>query len=108
MHLECETFDAVVAREFRLILPVGNDFFFPLPVLHFGVLGRPAVGDPVRVSILRSAARTAGKTDDHFYIQDFCKTDGFAERIDVFLGMLGIRMNGVAMATKSGDANPAV
>ncbi len=70
-HLEGEALDAVRAREFRGILPVRNNFFFPLPVLHLRVFGRPAIGDPIRLSILWSAAWTAGKTDDDFYIQHF-------------------------------------
>src|SRR6266849_1577817 len=98
----------MLAGEIRGVLPVRNDFFLPLPVLHLGVFGRPAIGDPVRLGILGSAARTAGKTDDDFYIQDFGKEDGLAERIDVFLGLLGIGVNGVAMTTQSGNANPPV
>src|SRR6267142_252615 len=108
MHFEREPPDPVLARIFRGILPVRNDFFFPLPVLHLGVLGRPAIGDPVRLGILRSAARAAGKTDDHFYIQHFGEENGLAERVDIFLRVLRIGMNGVAMTTESGDANPAV
>src|SRR5207253_764304 len=98
MHFKCETLDAMLARVFRCILPVRNDFFFPLPVLHLGVLGRPAIGDPVRLSVLRSATRAAGKADDHFYIQDFSEENGLAERIDIFLRVLGIGMNGIAVA----------
>src|SRR5205807_535630 len=85
-------------------LPVWNDFLFPLPVLHLGVFRRPAIGDPVRLSVLGSPARTAGKADDDLHFEHFGQEDGFAEGIDVFLGMLGVGMNGVAMTTESGDA----
>src|SRR5260370_36378161 len=57
---------------------------------------------------MRSAPRTAGKTDDNFYSEDFGKEHGLAGRIDVFLRVLGIGMNGVAMTTESRNANPAV
>src|SRR5216117_2505397 len=108
MHFEREALNAMLARIFGGILPVWNDLFFPLPVLHLGVFGRPAIGDPVRLGILRSAPRAARKTADHFYFKHFGEQDGLAERIDIFLGVLGIGMNGVAMTTESGDANPAV
>src|SRR2546429_356633 len=67
-----------------------------------------SISDPIRLGILRSAARAAGKTDDDSYVEDFGEEDGLAEGIDVFLGMLGIGMNGVAMTTESGDANSPV
>src|SRR5437879_20886 len=108
MHFESKTFDAVIARVFGCFLPIGEDFFIPLPVLHVGVFGGPAISDPIRLGILRSAARAAGKTDDDSYLEDFGEEDGLAEGIDVFLGMLGIGMNGVAMTTESGDANSPV
>src|SRR5260370_5139845 len=108
MHFEREALDPVLPGVFRLFLPIGNDSFFPLPVLHLRIFGRPAIGYPIRLGILRSAARAAGKADDDFYFEDFSEEDGLAEGIDVFLGMLGIRMNGVAMTTERGDANSAV
>src|SRR2546430_5046079 len=80
----------MLAGVFRLFLPVWNDLFFPLPVLHLGVLRRPAIGDPIRLGILWSAAGAAGKTDDDSYIKDFGEEHGLAEGIDVFLGMLEI------------------
>src|SRR5216117_864946 len=108
MHFEREALNAMLARIFGGILPVRNDFFFSLPVLHLGVFGRPAIGDPVRLGVLRSAARATGKTDDHFHIEHFGEQDGLAECIDIFLGVLRIGMNGIAMTTESGDANSAV
>src|SRR5438093_13714160 len=108
MHFEREALNAMLARIFGGILPVRNDFFFPLPVLHLGVFGRPAIGDPVRLGILGSTARAPGKTNDNLYIEDFGKEDGLAERVDVFLGMLGIGMNGIAVTTEGGNTNPAV
>src|SRR5882762_10156300 len=104
MHFKREALDPVLARIFRSILPVRNYFFFPLPVLHLGMFGGPAVSDPVRLGILRSAARAARKTDDNFDVEHFREKDGVAEGIDIFLGMLGIGMNGVAMTTEGGDA----
>src|SRR5438874_2470335 len=76
MHFESKTFDAVIARVFGCFLPIRDDFFFPLPVLHVGVFGGPAISDPIRLGILRSAARAAGKTDDDSYVEDFGEEDG--------------------------------
>src|SRR5882762_2685677 len=106
MHFEREALDPVLARIFRSILPVRNYFFFPLPVLHLGIFGGPAVSDPVRLGILGSAARAARKTDDDFHVEHFREKDGLAKGVYVFLGMLGIGMNGIAVATERGDANP--
>src|SRR5712664_1403453 len=108
VHLEGEALDAMLAREFRGILPIWNDFFFPLPVLHLGIFGGPAVSNPVRLGVLRSAAGAAGKTDNHFYLEHFREQDGFAKRINIFLRVLRIRMNGIAMTTERSNANPAV
>src|SRR5216684_9288930 len=108
MHFEREALDPMLARVFRGILPIRNDFFFPLPVLHLGVFGGPAVSDPVRLGVLWSAARAAGKTNDHFYIEDFGEEHGLAERINIFLRVLSIGVNGVAVATEGGDAETPV
>ena len=59
MHFKGEFADAVFASKFRGFLPVGDDFFFPLPVLHFGVFGRPAVGYPVGLGVCFGSAGTA-------------------------------------------------
>src|SRR2546429_4696473 len=59
-----------------------------------------SISDPIRLGILRSAARAAGKTDDDSYVEDFGEEDGLAEGIDVFLGMLGIGMNGDRKSTR--------
>ena len=93
---------------FAALLPVRNDFFFPLPVLHLGVFGRPAVGDPVWLGVLGSAAGTTGKTDDDFHAEDFGEEDGLSKGVDVFLGVLGIGVNRVAVTTEGGNLNSAV
>src|SRR5690242_16802912 len=108
MHLESQALDAVFAGVFRGFLPVRDDFFLPLPILHLGVFGRPAIGDPVGLSVLRSASGAAGKTDDDFDVEHFCKEDGFAESVDVFLRVIGVGMDRIAVTTKGGDVNAAV
>src|SRR5207245_6283648 len=80
----------------------------PLPVLHLCVFGRPAVGGPIRLGILRCAAGTAGKANDDFNIEHFGEEDRFAKNVDVLLREFGIGMQRVAMTTESGDANAAV
>ena len=108
VHLQGEALDAVLAGELRGIPPVRNDLLFPLPILHLGIFGRPAIGDPIRLGILWSSARAAGKADDDSYIENFGEANGLVERIDVSLGMLGIRMDGVPMTTESSDVNSPV
>src|SRR6266850_561413 len=61
MHFERKAFDAVITRVFGCFLPVRDDFFLPLPVLHLSVFRRPAVGDPVGLGVLGRASGTAGK-----------------------------------------------
>src|SRR5260370_32554853 len=68
VHLKGEALDAVLAGEIRGILPIRNDFFIPLPVLHLGVFRRPAIGNPIRLGVLGGAAPTTGKNDDDFYL----------------------------------------
>src|SRR6266850_2321084 len=108
MHFERQAFDAVITRVFGRFLPVGDDSFLPLPVLHLGVLRRPAVGDPVGLGILGSSAGAAGKTHDDFHVEHFGEEDGLAKGVYVFLGVLRIGMNGVPVATEGGNANPLV
>src|SRR6266850_1050542 len=108
MHFERQAFDAVITRVFGCFLPVGDDLFFPLPVLHLSVFRRPAVGDPVGLRVLGRSAGAAGKTDDDFYVEHFGKEDGLAKSVYVFLSVFGIGMNGVAVATEGGNVNPLV
>src|SRR6267142_1458203 len=51
MHFERQAFDAMIARVFGCFLPVGDDLFLPLPILHLRVFRRPAVGDPVGLRV---------------------------------------------------------
>src|SRR6266851_3602559 len=86
MHFEGEALDAVFTR----------------------IFGRPAVCDPVRLGVLGSAARAARKADDDFDTENFREKHGVTESVDVLLSVLWIGMKRVAVATQSGDANPAV
>src|SRR6266850_2121545 len=108
MHFERQAFDAMIARVFGCFLPVGDDLFLPLPILHLSVLRRPAVGDPVGLRVLGSSAGAAGKADDDFHVEHFGEEDSLAKGVYVLLGVFGIGMNGVAVATQRGDADPLV
>src|ERR1700687_5638525 len=108
MHFESQALDAMLAGVLRLFLPIRNNFFFPLPVLHLSVLGGPAVGDPVWLRVLRCAARTPGKANDDFHAEHLREKDGLAESINVLLGVLDVRMERVAVTTEGGDANSLV
>ena len=57
---------------------------------------------------MRRAAGTTGKANDDFHVEHFGEEDGLAKGAYVFLGMLGIGMNGVPVATEGGNANPLV
>src|ERR1700730_3320422 len=105
MHFKGEFADAVFAGKFRSFLPVGNDLFFPLPVLHFGVFGRPAVSNPVGLSVGWGAARATGKTYDHFNAEALGEQDGLAKSFRVVFSVLGVWMDGIAVTTKCGDVN---
>src|SRR6266850_1418727 len=108
MHFERQAFDAMIACVFGCFLPVGDDLFLPLPILHLSVFRRPAVGDPVGLRVLGSSPGAAGKADDDFHVEHFGEEDGLAKSVYVFLGVFGIGMNGVAVATEGGNVNPLV
>src|SRR5882724_335257 len=108
VHLEREPMHTVFAGVFGGVFPVGDDAFFPLPVLHLGVFGRPAVSDPVGLRVGGRTAGTAGETDDDFDFQHFREENSLAERVDVFLGVFCVGMNRVAVAAESGYANVLV
>jgi len=56
VHLEGEALTPCSRASFCGISSNMERFFFPLPVLHLGIFGGPAVSNPVRLGILRSAA----------------------------------------------------
>ena len=64
VHFEREAFDAMITRVFGGFLPVGDDFFFPLPILHLRVLGRPAIGRPVGHGVACITSRASRESDD--------------------------------------------
>src|ERR1700674_231734 len=108
MHFESQALDTMLAGILCLFLPIRNNSFFPLPILHLSVLGRPAVGNPVWLRVLRCTARTSGETDDDFHAEHLREKDGLAEGINVLLGVLDVRMERVAVTTEGGDANSLV
>src|SRR3982074_2803470 len=108
MHFEGEFADAVFTGKLRSFLPVGDDTFFPLPILHFRVFGRPAVGNPVGLRVRWGTTGAAGKTYDHFNVETFGKLYGFAKSFRVAGGVFGIRMDGIAVTTESGDVNATI
>ena len=55
-----------------------------------------------------SATGTSRKSDDHFDIQHFRQEHGLAERVDIFLRVLNVGMNWIAVTTEGGDANALV
>ena len=108
MHLESQALDAMFASEFRGFFPVRNDLFFPLPVQHLRELGGPAISGPVGHNVGRRAARASRKADNDFDFEHFREEHGLAEGVDVFLRVLGVGMNGIAVATERGDADATV
>src|ERR1700747_3375044 len=108
MHFKGEALDAMFAGKFSGISPVRDDLFFTLPVLHICVFRRPAVGDPIRLRVLRSTAWTAGEADNDFDLEHFGELDGLSKSVNVLFRVLRIGMDGIAMAAESGHANSAV
>src|SRR5437868_4137571 len=108
MHLQTDAMDAVFARELRGFLPVRDDFFFPLPVKHLAVFGRPAIRDPVWLRVRRSAARAAGKANDHFHLKPFSEQYSLAKDFAVARRMLFVRMHGVTVTAQRGNTDSAI
>src|SRR3979490_2085669 len=108
MHFKRQLSNTVFASKLRGFLPIRNNFFFPLPILHLGVFRWPAIGNPVRLGIARRASGTAGKTYDDFYVEDLRELNGLAKRFGVFGSVLRVGMDGIAVAAQRGDVNAAV
>src|SRR5882757_7073095 len=98
----------MLARELRRLLPVGDDFLLPLPVQHFLVLRRPAVGDPVWLRVVRGPSRTARESNNDRHIHLLRQQHRPSKRLSVSGGMLGIRMNWVPVATERRHPNVAI
>src|SRR5450755_1059883 len=98
----------MVAREFRRLLPVRNDLFFPLPVEGRRVLRRPAVGDPVRIGVIGIAAWTSRESDNYFHIQFLRQQHGFSKSFRIAVGNGLVGMHRVPMTTEGRDQNVAV
>src|SRR6267143_4194004 len=57
VHFKPQALHSMLARELRRFLPVRNDLLLPLPFQHFLIFRRPAVVDPVRLSVSRRSSR---------------------------------------------------
>src|SRR6266436_8854150 len=108
MHFERQTFDAMGTRVLRSVLPIRDDLFFPLPLQHLVVFRRPAVSDPVRLGVGRSASGTSGKTDDNLNVEHFRKQNCFTKSVGIFLRVLGVGMNWISVATEGRDAQTLI
>ena len=61
MRLEGDLLHAVIRREFRLLAPIGDDDFVPLPLQDGKEIRRPGAGDPV--GILRAGVLSPGQPE---------------------------------------------
>ena len=57
---------------------------------------------------MRGAAGTTGEAYDDFDIEHFGEEDGFTESVNIFFCDAGVGMDGVSVATQSGNVNAAV
>src|SRR5207302_3589112 len=57
--------NAVLAREFGCLLPIRNDFSFPLPVLYLRIFRRPTIRNPVRHGVGWAATGTSREAHDY-------------------------------------------
>src|ERR1700737_126381 len=108
MHLKRQPTYAMLPCEFCRLPPVGNHLLFPLPVLHLRVFGRPTIGDPVRLRVIRSAPGAAGKSYDDADVEALREKYGPLEAFVIAHRMFCVGVNRIAVATKSSDANAAV
>src|SRR5277367_5668332 len=58
MHFDRDL-HTVIGGKFCMFYPIGRDYFGPLPVENFEVIGRPRAGDPVGSSGMKRIAGTA-------------------------------------------------
>src|SRR5207302_11429294 len=65
VHLQSDFVNAVLAREFGCLLPIRNDFFFPLPVLYLRIFRRPTIRNPVRHGVGWAATGTSREAHDY-------------------------------------------
>ena len=99
VHLERKPVNSMLAGELRRFLPIRNEPLLPLPILHFGVFGWPAVRDPVGLRIGRSTARASGKTDNDLHSELLGQQDRTLKGRDITIGNGLIRMYRIAMTT---------
>src|ERR1035438_2441716 len=62
MHFDRDL-HAMIGREPAMLLPVGSDLAFPLPLEQLEVIGRPRASDPVRVPRFLAVTRAPGEVD---------------------------------------------
>src|SRR5581483_10533386 len=108
VHLESEFMDSVLAAIFRRVTPVRNDFFLPLPRQSFGVLLRPAVGNPGRRRVGRRTTRTAGETDDYAHIQFLCQQYSLAEGFGIARRYGRVGVNRISVTAKRRNTNVVI
>ena len=98
----------MIAGKFCRLLPIRNNFFFPLPILGGSKLRRPAVGHPVRIRVVGIATRAAGESDDYFHVEFFREQNRATKGFCIALSDLAIRMHGVSVAAQSRHLNLVV
>src|SRR5258707_1781341 len=108
MHLQRNAMYAVLAREFRSFLPVRNNLFFPLPILHFRVFRRPSIRDPVRLRVGWRAPGAAGKSYNHAHVEPFRQQNRLAKALAIVCSMFFVRMNRVSVTAQRGYVNATV
>src|SRR5258707_819390 len=97
MHLERDLVDTGFAGEFSRLDPVWNYHFFPLVVEDLQIFRRPGAGDPIRLSIPRSATGAAAEGGDHFHAEPGGEPHTAPVRGVVLARNFRVGMNRIAM-----------
>lgn len=91
---------AVLFGKGNFFFPIGNEFFFPLPLDDFAEIVWPRADDPVRVLGGFAVARTAGEAVYHLNAQLFSKQNCAGQIVVKLLGKRLVRMQRISVWRK--------
>jgi len=101
-------FDSVVGGKLTCFLPVGKNFFVPLPFECFEKFRGPGGDDPIGTLGVVAVAGTTGKSDYDGNLEFFGKLYRFAKCFVVFASQVAIGVHGIAVTGKSADGEARI
>src|SRR5579862_4881516 len=98
----------MVLGKLGALLPIRNNFLFPLPFQEVAKIGRPWSGRPTgKLGVIR-IARTTGEIDNGRYAQLFRQQSCLAADLRVRFAEFLVGMESVPMATEGADGDAVV